>query len=226
VTFTATVKAKSGALTGTVVFNDGTGTLGTGTPIGGGEFTFTTSTLSVGTYAITATYAGDSVHSTSTSAKLAETIKRAATVSLASSLNPSTAGKLVTFRATVSGGSGMPTGSVTFKNGSQSLGTVKLVNGLAIFKTSTLALGGHTITAGYSGNGTYAPTSATITQTVDPKPSLASPTANSATTAASPAAAKSLDAASTNGRAVDTALGALLLDESTVTGKPRPLFEP
>ena len=226
VTLTATVKTKSGALTGTVVFMDGNTPLGTGTPTGGGKYNFTTSALSVGTHAITATYVGDSVHDTSTSAKLAETIKHAATVSLGSSSNPSTAGKLVTFTATVSGGSGMPSGSLAFKNGTRTLGTVKLRNGLAIFKTSTLALGGHTITAIYSGNRTYAPTSTTITQTVNPKPSRASPIAMPGNPAASPTTAQSLDAASTNGLTIDAVLRALLLDESTVTGKPRPLFEP
>ncbi len=40
------------------------------------------------------------------------------------------------------------------------------------------------------------------------------------------AAAPSLSEASTNGLASDAAIQVLLLDESTVTGKPRPLFEP
>jgi hypothetical protein len=40
------------------------------------------------------------------------------------------------------------------------------------------------------------------------------------------AVAPSLSDASTNGLATDAALQACLLDESTVTGKPRPLFEP
>ena len=43
VTFTATVKSKSRVLMGMVVFKDGGVTLGTGTPIGGGKFTFNTS---------------------------------------------------------------------------------------------------------------------------------------------------------------------------------------
>jgi hypothetical protein len=47
-----------------------------------------------------------------------------------------------------------------------------------------------------------------------------------ATTAAFLAMAPPLEAASTKGLASDAAIRALLLDGSTVTGKPRPLFEP
>ena len=137
--------------------------------------------------------------STNTSTtKLAETIEPSATVSLGSSLNPSTAGKLVTFTATVSGGSGMPSGSLALQTARETSGNSELRNGLAIFKTSTLALGGHTITAIYSGNRTYAPTSTTITQTVNPKPSRTSPIAMPGNPAASPNGTVSSAPASTN----------------------------
>jgi hypothetical protein len=222
VTFSAAVNSKSGALTGIVVFKDGNSTLGTGKRTGDGTFTFTTSTLSVGAHAITASYSGDSFHATSASTQLAETIEQIATVSLASSLNPSTSGKLVTFTATVSGSAGLATGSVTFKEGTKTLGTAKLVNGRAVFQTSNLAAGDDDrITASYSGDNTYlAAASPTITQSVNPKPSSASSAAVSSTTAGT-----SLGTTSANGNAIDTALRALFLDDSTVAGKPRPLFE-
>src|SRR6202035_5026588 len=55
----------------------------------------------------------------------------------------------------------VPTGTVTFFNGATSLGPVTLVsvtdNGVAILSTSTLSVGAHTITAQYSGDGTYSP---------------------------------------------------------------------
>ena len=58
VTFTATVAATSGTPTGTVTFKDGSKKLGTGA-LNSGHATFTTTSLSVGTHAITAVYGGD-----------------------------------------------------------------------------------------------------------------------------------------------------------------------
>ena len=56
-------------------------------------------------------------------------------------------------------------------------------------------------------------------------PAVNSPSTVTVATAASPAAAPSLGATSTNGLAIDAALRALLLDDSTLPGKLRPLFE-
>lgn len=91
----------------------------------------------------------------------------ATTTALTSSLNPSTYGQSVTFTATVTSGGGTPTGTVTFKNGAASLGSVKLVNGSASLNTSALNAGVRTITAHYAGTTKYAPSSATLKQTVN-----------------------------------------------------------
>lgn len=63
VTFTATVSPVSGAdvPTGSVVFKEGANTLTTSTLNGSGVATYITSTLSVGTHHITATYNGDAL---------------------------------------------------------------------------------------------------------------------------------------------------------------------
>ncbi len=93
-------------------------------------------------------------------------ISRALTVSKASSLttllatpNPATIGQQVTFTATVvavSPGSGIPTGTVTFLDGTTVLGTGALnSSGQASFATSALASGAHTITAAYQGDGDF-----------------------------------------------------------------------
>jgi hypothetical protein len=76
------------------------------------------------------------------------------TTSLTSSPNPSQFGQSVTFTATVTG-SGTPTGTVTFKDGGKTLGTVFLSAGLASFSTSSLKKGTHLITAPYSGDGIF-----------------------------------------------------------------------
>jgi len=169
VTFTATVKpATSGTPTGTVTFKDGTTTLGTGT-LSGGKATFTTSALALGSHSITASYAGDTNFTASTSAALTQTVKPASSTTVASSLNPSTFGQAVTFTATVTATSGTPTGMVTFKDGTTTLGTGTLSGGKAMLTTSTLAAGSHSITAVYGGDANFtSSTSPVLTQKVNP----------------------------------------------------------
>lgn len=92
---------------------------------------------------------------------------------LTSSVNPSTLGQSVTFKASVSatvkGAPGTPSGTVTFRDGSAKLGTVTVRNGLAFFSTSKLSVGTHNITANYSGDSNFNPNvSAVLSQTVHP----------------------------------------------------------
>jgi uncharacterized repeat protein (TIGR01451 family) len=89
---------------------------------------------------------------------------------LVSSLNPSIVGQLVTFTATVTptGGTGTPTGTVTFADGATTLGTVTLSGTTAAFSTSSLVAGNHTITASYSGDTNFsASASPALVQTVN-----------------------------------------------------------
>ena len=173
-TFTTTVKAVapgSGTPTGTVSFLDGSTTLGTGT-LSGGTATFSISTLAVAAHSIAVVYVGDTSFLTITSGMLAQTIKQAATNnSLSSSANPSALGQAVTFTATiapVSPGSGVPTGTVTFDDGSTVLGTVNLTGGTATFTTSSLAVGTHSIKAVYVGDPNFkTSTSAVLKQVVN-----------------------------------------------------------
>ena len=96
------------------------------------------------------------------------------TTGLTSSVHPwSVFGQPVTFTATVtanSPGAGTPTGTVTFKDGSSTLGTGTLNgSGQATFTTSTLAVGSHSITASYGGDASFkGSTSPKFTQTVNP----------------------------------------------------------
>ncbi len=150
VIFTATIT--SGA-TGTVTFHEGPTVLGTGTISSGGVATLTTSTLAGGPHSITAQYGGDSNYNGSTSAVLTQTVNMTtSTVTLASSLNPSTFGATVALTATVTSGA---TGTVTFHEGATVLGTGTISNGVATLTTSTLAGGTHSITAQYGGDTNY-----------------------------------------------------------------------
>ncbi len=88
-----------------------------------------------------------------------------------SSANPSAFGQSVTFTATVSAamGTGTPTGTATFRDGSTALVTVSLTAGVATFSTTTLAAGTRSITAVYNGDSNFnSSTSAALTQIVRP----------------------------------------------------------
>lgn len=176
VTFTATVTANSpgsGLPTGTVTFKNGSTTLGTSSLDGNGHATFITSTLTVGSHSITAAYNGDSNFNTSTSSALTQTVnKDATTSSVTSSLNPSTHGQSVTFTATVTvtaPGTAVPTGSVTFKDGTKNLGSKTLnASGQATLSTSSLSRGSHSITVVYGGSSnSLTSTSPVLTQMVN-----------------------------------------------------------
>ena len=96
-------------------------------------------------------------------------------------INPSNAGQSVTFTATVSPispATGARTGTVTFKDGGNTLGTASVNgDGQAIFTTSALSAAGspHAITAVYDGDVNFATsTSSALSQTINP---VATPTA-------------------------------------------------
>ena len=173
VTFTATVTAPGGGTpTGTVTFKDGSTTLGSGIVDGTGHATTTTSNLALASHSVTAVYGGSTTFNTSTSSALTQTVNSDATnTALASSLNPSVHNQTVTFTATVTAaapGTAIPTGTVTFKDGSRTLGTASLSAGSARFSISNLSKGAHSITAVYGGTtGLLTGTSPALNQTVN-----------------------------------------------------------
>jgi hypothetical protein len=170
VTFTAIVTATApgaGIPTGTVTFFDGVTNIGSGALNGSGQATFTTSTLTVGSHSITATYNGDVNFITSTSAPLTQTVNLSpSSTALVSSVNPTVFGQSTTFTATVTGTGA--TGTVAFMDGAVLINTSPLVAGVATFSTGSLTVGAHSITAVYSGDSNFATsTSAPVTQTVN-----------------------------------------------------------
>jgi hypothetical protein len=172
VTLTAKVTGSFGATpTGTVTFKQGTTVLGTAA-LSGGLAKFTTHTLTVGSHTITASYAGSGANLASTSPALTQTVNKANTkTTLASSANPQTHGKPVTFTATVTGVFGGTTsGTVKFKDGATVIGsgTINTTTHKATFTTSTLSVGTHSITAAYGGSASYnASTSAVLSQVIN-----------------------------------------------------------
>ncbi len=124
------------------------------------QATLTTSSLtSVGAHALTANYGGDTSFGGSTGA-MTQTIQAPTTTILVSSQNPSNPSQQVTFTATVSANApatGMPTGTVTFKDGGLSIGAGTInAGGKATFSTISFTTPGtHTITAVYTSDGNY-----------------------------------------------------------------------
>ena len=181
VTFSATVNPVApgaGIPSGTVTFMDGASFLGTSEVNGSGVSNFGADSLTRGSHSITAIYSGDSNFTGSTSAALSQVVNKASTTTtLASSVNPTRYGQLVTFSATVNPvapGTGTPTGTVTFMDGASTLGTGTLStdtpNGsdVATFSTSALIAASHGITAVYGGDANFTgSTSAVLTQTVN-----------------------------------------------------------
>lgn len=235
VTLTATVAVSApgstavAAPTGTLTFADGATTLGTGTlsTIGGvTSATLTTSVLPVGTDALTASYSGDA-HFQASSGGTPQTVNRAATTTTEVSLPAGTSllNQAVTFTATVAvvaPGSTVvaaPTGTVTFQDGTTTLGTgtVTTVNGVstATFTTATLSPGTHTIAATYGGDGNFVGSAGSLTQQVHYVFQVLPPVANGKTVEANqtvPVAFTLLDA---NGQVVSTATATL-----SVNGTP------
>jgi len=163
VVITATVAPQTGTgtPTGSVTFYLDT-VAQTPVSLTGSSATFTFSTLTGGTHAITASYSGDNTFAYSSANTLTLTIAKASTtisnVVLSSVFTNSTPvsqapGVAVTFTAT-----GLPakaTGTVSFYSGTNLLASGTVIGGAATASTTTLAVGLYGVTATYSGDPNY-----------------------------------------------------------------------
>jgi hypothetical protein len=137
------------------------------------QATFTTSGLTLGSHSLTAVYNGANLFDASTSTVLSQTVQQdSTTTSLSSSASAAQIGQSLTFTATVTpASSGMPTGTVTFENGTTVLGVAIVAatssGAQASFTTSALAIGSYSVTAVYSGDNSFTgSTSVALMQTV------------------------------------------------------------
>jgi hypothetical protein len=177
-------------LTGTLSFYDGTTLLTTVQP--GYPFTFSSAILTVGSHNITAVYSGDPIFAAATSNIVVQVVTALPTTSTLT-ISPATSvyGTSVTLTATVvpttPPGPSAPAGTVTFYNGTTALGTTSLnTSGVAMLMLSTLPTGLDNLTCTYSGSAIYAvsncntvpatvtvaPTSLTISSSLNPAPAL------------------------------------------------------
>ena len=169
VTFTATVSPSTAS--GTVQFKDGAGDLGSPVDLAGGVATFQTSSLSVGSHSITAVYGGDASLAGSTSAAVTQVVDQGTTATaVVSDLNPSVEGDSVTFTATVSTAHRRRSAErhrPVQRRRREPRAPVTVSGGKASVQLTTLAVGVHSITAVYSGDGNFTgSTSSVLTQNV------------------------------------------------------------
>lgn len=170
VTFTAQLSDSSGTPTGTVQFLDGTTVLATQLVSGTGSATFTTSSLSVGSHTITANYQPTGVFSAST-ASLVEVINADPTSTALTCLpSPIDISGTAQLTATVASAYGTPTGSVSFTDNGTALATNPLAAGTTSLMYTGSAAGTHSIMATYAPTGSFAASSATCSEVVNPIP--------------------------------------------------------
>src|SRR5208337_3992287 len=115
--------------------------------------------LAAGTYTISAVYGGDTNDAGSTGTGAAQLVvnKFATTTDLVSSTTTGPNPQLVLVAAILTAAGSLPTGTVTFSDGTTAIGTVTLdASGVATLVPS-LSSGNHSIVAVYSGDATHSP---------------------------------------------------------------------
>ncbi len=125
-----------------------------------------TSVGSAGSNSFTITYtpADPSIYNTVTGIPVSITVGKATSTMLFTATHGIQALESATLTATVAGVTGEPlTGSVTFKQGSNTLGSSILINGVANYTWNDVPAGSHNLTAEYGGNDNYNASSTAIT---------------------------------------------------------------
>ena len=166
---TAAVSSNGNLPTGAVAFKDGSlvlATVGLDSQ-GGAKFS---ATLTTGSHSLSANYLGDVNNATSSGAVTEVVQSSQTTTTLASTPNPAAQGEIVSVTALVNSAGATPTGLVTFHDGTAILGTEPLNNGgLAVWSSSTLSKGRHTLMAQYAGDtNNVASTSSVVVQVIAP----------------------------------------------------------
>lgn len=165
VTFIATVMpiGDTAVPTGTVTFYNGATLLGTQMLNSSGEATYSTSSLTPGTYSITAVYSGDTSNNPSTSSVLSQVINpQAPTVTVGNvSISYGTASAILTALVSYTGSGVAPPGALTFSvNGGSPVaatctGTSSPLTCTANYPTSSLAAGTYAIVATEASSANY-----------------------------------------------------------------------
>ena len=156
VTFTATVTGNGAIPTGMVEFFANGGLIGAATLNLNGVATLNYANLAIGTYAITATYEGDTNDAGSTSLPVSLTVGQIPTTTdLGFSMTSGSNSELNLVATVVANVGPVPTGTVTFSDSTTTLGTATLdATGVANL-TVSLPAGTYVVQAVYSGDATH-----------------------------------------------------------------------
>ncbi len=169
-TLSATVSGTGSQPTGSVQFLDGSTSVGSAKVNPNGSASLAVSTLTLGNHTLVASYSGDKNHSAVISAPLNEHLVQPTTTGFTASTLRSIAGNSIQWTVTVTGRTAQtPTGSVSITDNAVALTTMPLDStGKAIYATSALSPGQHTLIATYPGDANDASsTSAVLINVID-----------------------------------------------------------
>jgi MYXO-CTERM domain-containing protein len=167
VTLTVTVSGPVGTPSGTIVFVNGATALGSVKLNSSAAAVLTTSNLPAGNLTLAANYGGDADYAMGSATTMLVVAQATTTTTLASSVNPAPEGDTVQFTATITAPASGASGTVEFLDGTSSLGSAPVSGGAASLSTALLSLGGHSVTAAYSGDTNFlASTSAALVETI------------------------------------------------------------
>jgi hypothetical protein len=166
VTFAVTVSGSGQVPTGSVVFTDGSVSLGTVSLNASGSAMLSTTSLTIGPNTIQVYYLGDATYASSSSVATVQ-VYGVPTMTLSASYSVINQGLTETLTVAVTGNGVTPTGTITFYDGSTTIGSGTLASGTATLSTTTLPSGANNLTAAYSGDSNYTaetsnPTSVTV----------------------------------------------------------------
>jgi hypothetical protein len=181
VTFTAELSSSTGIPTGSVQFLDGSTLLSTQTVSSTGVARFSTSTLTVGSHTITASYQPTGSFGASTVSVIQVVNSDTTSTSLTCLPAPIDIYNTAQLTATVASSFGTPTGYIAFSDNGTSLATQALVSGsTSLIYTGSVAET-HIITATYTPTGNFATSTATCSEIVNALPTTSTLTVSPAT---------------------------------------------
>jgi sugar lactone lactonase YvrE len=159
-TFTAAITTSGVVPVGSVNFYSAGVFIGAGVLNGAGVATLPYAFATPGTYAITATFAGDPNTAAAKAGPLSQVVLYPVTStnsSFTSSVNPSQVNQLTTLSLTLTSAGPTPTGTVIFYSNGVAICTATVAKGVASCPVSFTAAGTYPLTAVYSGDSVTAP---------------------------------------------------------------------
>jgi uncharacterized protein (TIGR03437 family) len=162
VTFVVAVSSSgSGTPTGAVTIFEGGFAISSASLSSNGTAQITVTDFGLGSHTVTCSYGGDMSFQASSIDVAFSIVRGVPVISLSASKNPSPAGQPVAIQIVLKPDFGAPSGAVTLLDGTNVLARLPLYQqgdeSTAIFTTSQLAPGTHTLTASYDGDAFFLP---------------------------------------------------------------------